>query len=104
VRTSREATSYLLVYGIKAMILLEVEIPSLKVLMKAELKESKWAKLQYIQLHMIIKIGLVVICHNQLCHRTMPKVYDKKFHFREFKEGDLVLRKIMSIPGEDQSK
>jgi hypothetical protein len=90
------------------MILLEVEIPSLKVLMKAVgnpfLKESKWAKLQFIQLHMIIKKGLVVICHNQLCHRTMPKVYDKKFHFREFKEGDLVLRKIMSIPGEDQSK
>jgi len=53
---------------------------------------------------MIIKKGLVVICHNQLCHKTMPNVYDKKFHLREFKEGDLVLRKIMSIPGEDQSK
>jgi hypothetical protein len=38
------ATPYSLVYGMKAVMPLEIEIPSLRVLMKSELEEAKWAK------------------------------------------------------------
>ena len=41
VRTSIKATQYLLVYGMKVVLLIEVEIPSLRVLGKVELDEAK---------------------------------------------------------------
>jgi hypothetical protein len=34
----------------------------------------------------------------------MTKSYDKKVRPRGFHEGDLVLKKILPLPGEDQSK
>jgi len=34
----------------------------------------------------------------------MAKAYDKKVRPRAFREGDLVLRKILPLLGEDQSK
>ena len=34
----------------------------------------------------------------------MAKAYDKKVRPRLFQEGDLVLKKILLLPGEDESK
>ena len=34
----------------------------------------------------------------------MAKAYDKKIRPRLFQEEDLVLKKILSLPGDDQSK
>jgi hypothetical protein len=42
VRTSTGATPYSLVYGMEAVMPLEVEIPSLRVLMDSELEEAEW--------------------------------------------------------------
>jgi len=47
VRTLIEATSYTLVYGMEAMMPLEVEIPSLRVLIDFELEEVGWVKVRY---------------------------------------------------------
>jgi len=47
VRTSIRATPYTLVYGMEAVMLLEVEIPSLRVLIDFELEEVEWAKVRY---------------------------------------------------------
>ncbi|KAG5226363.1 RNA-directed DNA polymerase (Reverse transcriptase), Ribonuclease [Salix suchowensis] len=44
VRTSTGATPYMLVYGMEAVMPLEVEIPSLRVLIDSELEEAEWAK------------------------------------------------------------
>jgi len=52
-RTSIGATPYSLVYGMEAVMPLEVEIPSLKVLMDSELEEAEWAKVRYEQLNLI---------------------------------------------------
>ena len=41
VRTSTRATPFSLVYGMKAVLPIEVEIPSLQVLMEAKLEESE---------------------------------------------------------------
>ena len=45
VRTSTGAIPYMLVYGMEVVIPLEVEIPSLRVLIDSELEEAKYAKL-----------------------------------------------------------
>ncbi|KAL9377304.1 hypothetical protein Peur_031424 [Populus x canadensis] len=53
VRTSTGATPYTLVYGMEAVMPLEVEIPSLRVLVDSELEEVEWAKVRYEQLDLI---------------------------------------------------
>jgi hypothetical protein len=44
VQTSTRATPYMLVYGMEAVMPLEVEIPSLRVLLDSKLEEVEWAK------------------------------------------------------------
>ncbi|XP_070015112.1 uncharacterized protein [Nicotiana sylvestris] len=44
--TSVGATPYLLVYDTEAVIATEVEIPSLRIIMKAEIEDSEWVKSQ----------------------------------------------------------
>jgi len=104
VRTSTGTTPYALVYGMKVVMPLEVEIPSLRVLMDSELEETEWAKVRYEQLNLISEKRLAAICHHQLYQKRMAKTYDKKVRPRVFQEGDLVLKKLLSLPGEDQSK
>ena len=44
VRTLAGATPYTLVYGMEAVLPVEVEIPSLRVLREAELEEAEWVE------------------------------------------------------------
>ena len=47
VRTSIGATPYSLVYGMAAVLPIEVEIPSLRVLKEVELGEAEWVQARY---------------------------------------------------------
>ena len=47
IRTSTGATPYTLVYGMEAMMLLKVEILSLRVLIDSKLEEVEWVKVRY---------------------------------------------------------
>ncbi|XP_073267147.1 uncharacterized protein [Populus alba] len=95
---------YSLVYGMEAVMPLEVDIPSLRVLIDSELQEADWVKVRYEQLNLISERRITAICHHQLYQKRMAKAYDKKVRPRVFKEGDLVLKKLLSLPGEDCSK
>ena len=66
VRTSTGTTPYSLVYGMKVVMHLEVEIPSLRELMDSELEEAEWAKVRYEQLNLINEKRITAICHHQL--------------------------------------
>ena len=59
------------------------------------------SKIRYEQLNMISEKKLVTISHHQLYKRRMAKVHDRKVRPREFKKWDLVLRKILPLPGEN---
>ncbi|XP_019442270.1 PREDICTED: uncharacterized protein K02A2.6-like [Lupinus angustifolius] len=61
VRSSTRATPFSLVYGMEAVSPIEVKIPSLRVLMEAELEESEWVKARYEQLNMIEEKGGALI-------------------------------------------
>jgi uncharacterized protein YktA (UPF0223 family) len=98
------ATLYSLVYEMEAMMPLEVKISSIRVLMDAELEESEWAKLKFKLLNLINEKRLTTIYHHQLYQNRMAKAYNKKVRLRVFKEGYLVLKKILPTSGEDQSK
>ena len=47
IQTSIEATSYSLAYRMEAILPIEVEIPSLRVLREVKLKEAEWVQAQY---------------------------------------------------------
>ena len=53
VRTSTGATPFSLVYGTEVVLPMEVEIPSLRVLMEVELSEAEWCQNRYDQLNLI---------------------------------------------------
>ena len=66
VRTSTRATPFSLVYGMEAVLPIEVEIPSLRVLMEAKLEEAEWDQARYDQLNLIEEKKLKALCHGQL--------------------------------------
>ena len=47
VRTSTGATPFSLVYGMETVMPIEMEIPSLRVLMEIKLKKAKWVQTRY---------------------------------------------------------
>jgi transposase InsO family protein len=53
VRTSTGATPFSLVYGMEAVLPIEVEIPSLRVLMETKLEEAEWVQTRLDQLNLI---------------------------------------------------
>ena len=93
VRTSTSATSYSLVYGMKAILPVEVEILSLWILSQTKLFEAKWACSQYEQLNMIDEKHITAMCHGQLYQRCVKRTFNKKVRPRVFEEGHLVLKK-----------
>uniref|UniRef100_A0A2N9HI76 Uncharacterized protein n=1 Tax=Fagus sylvatica TaxID=28930 RepID=A0A2N9HI76_FAGSY len=74
VRTSVGATPYSLVYGMEAVLPVEVEIPSLRILSQTQLEEAEWAS-------------------SPLYQRRIERAYNKKARPRTFQPGDLVLKK-----------
>jgi hypothetical protein len=65
--------------------------------MKLEHKEADW--IQAVNYDQWKKVSYNR--HHQLYQKIMAKAYDKKVRPKTFQEGDLVLRKILHLPGED---
>ena len=68
----------MLVYGMEAVMLLKVEIPSLRVLIDFEIEELEWEKVKYEHLNLISEKRIAAICHHQLYQRRMAKSYNKR--------------------------
>ena len=84
VRTSTGATPYSLVYKMEAVLPIEVEIPSLRVLREIELEEAEWVQAWYEQLNLIEEKKMKAICHGQLYQKRMMRAHDKKIWPRQF--------------------
>ncbi|CAN0916907.1 Retrovirus-related Pol polyprotein from transposon 297 [Linum grandiflorum] len=104
VRTSTGATPYQLVYGTEAVLPIEVEIPSLRVLMEAGLEEAEWVKTRYDQLNLIDEKRLAAIHHGHLYQSRLIRAFNKKVKPREFREGELVTKKISIRQGDPRGK
>ena len=79
----------------EAVLPIEVEIPSLRVLMEAKLEEAEWVQARYDHLNLIEEKKLKALCHGQLYRKWMMRAHDKKVRPHQFREGDLVLKKIL---------
>ncbi|XP_070034419.1 uncharacterized protein [Nicotiana tomentosiformis] len=89
----RCATPYLLVYGTEVVIPAEVEIPSLRIVVEAEIDDDKWVKIRLEQLSLIDEKRLAAVCHGQLYQRRMARAYNKK--------GKEILFVVLGIPHEE---
>ncbi|GAU46436.1 hypothetical protein TSUD_91540 [Trifolium subterraneum] len=90
VRTSTGATPFSLVYGMEAVLPVEVEIPSMRVLMETELAEAEWCQNRYDQLNLIEEKRMAALCHGQLYQIRMKQAFDRKVRPREFREGSVL--------------
>uniref|UniRef100_A0A2N9IX63 Uncharacterized protein n=1 Tax=Fagus sylvatica TaxID=28930 RepID=A0A2N9IX63_FAGSY len=97
IRTSTGATPYSLVYGMEAVLPIEVEIPSLRILSQIELDKAEWTQARYKQLNFIDEKRMTTLCHGQLYQRRIEKANNKKTHLRMFKPRDLVLKKLNMV-------
>lgn len=93
-----------LVYGMEAVIPIEVEIPSMRVLIESKLTKDIWCQNRYAQLNLIEEKRMTILCHGQLYQKRMKNVFDKKVHPREFIEGDRVFKKILPPHNDSQGK
>ncbi|XP_015072487.1 uncharacterized protein LOC107016570 [Solanum pennellii] len=102
VHTSIGATYYLLVYGTEVVIPAEVKIPSLLIIVEAEIEDTEWVKTRLEQLALIDEKRLMTVCFGQLYHQRMSPVYIKKVNPRNFEVGQLVLKRI--LPHQEEAK
>jgi len=96
--------SFSLVLGMEAVLPFEVNIPSHRVLMETKLEEVEWVQARYDKLSFIDEKRLAVVCHGQLYQRRMKKACDKKVCPWEFREGELVVKKIISVQKDHRDK
>ena len=78
----------------EAVLPIEVEIPSLRILREVELEEAEWVQAWYEQLNLIEEKRMKAICHGQLYQKRMMRAHDKKIQPRQFQERELVLKRI----------
>ncbi|XP_069150207.1 uncharacterized protein [Solanum lycopersicum] len=102
VRTSTGATPYLLVYGTEAVVPVEGEIPSLRIIQEAELSNAEWVSKRIDQLVLIDEKRMVVVCYGQLYRQRMTHAFHKRVRARNFEVGQLVLKRI--FPHQDEYK
>ena len=94
------ATPFSLVYGMEAVLPVEVEIPSLRIMRDVELDESEWVQNRLDQLELIDEKRLTTVCHGQVYQQRMRKAFDKRVRPQCYKPGDLVLKRIILLQGD----
>ena len=73
VRMSTRTTPFSLVYGMEAILPIEIENSYLRVLMEAKLEETEWVQTRYERLNLIEEKRLKALCHGQLYQRRMMR-------------------------------
>jgi len=104
IRTSTGATPFSLMYGMEAVLPVEVEVPSLRVLSQSTLDEIEWMQQRHEQLNMIDEKRLQAMCHGQCYQRRVAKAFNRKVRPRHFEVNDLVLRKVLPIIPDPRGK
>ncbi|KAJ4746577.1 hypothetical protein LUZ62_080982 [Rhynchospora pubera] len=90
-RTPTQSTPYSLVFGVEAVLPLEVELPSLRIAMHNEMPFSKQAQLRLEEFEALDEKRLIAQQNLELYRAQMTRAYNKLTRPRTFQEGELVL-------------
>ncbi|RVW53504.1 hypothetical protein CK203_104062 [Vitis vinifera] len=96
-RTSTGATPYSLVYGMKAMLPVEIEMGSLRVALEQQIPEADWAQTRFDQLNLLDERRLRAADHVRAYQRKMARAFKKWVRPRPLRIGDLVLKVIRGL-------
>ena len=96
-RTSTGATPYSLVYGMEAVLPVEIEIRSLRVALEHQISETEWAQSRYDQLSLLDERRLRATDHVQAYQRKMTRAFGKSVKPRKFQKGNLVLKILRGL-------
>ena len=77
VRTSTGETPFALVYGMDAVQPIEIEFPTLRVLLESQVVEEDWCKSRYNQLALMEDKSLDALCHTQMYQNRMAKAFNR---------------------------
>ena len=90
-RTPTKTTPFSLVYGCEAVLPLEIQIPSLRVALTAEMTNEEKYSLGLQELEALDDKRLQAQQQIELYQARIIRAFNKKVKERTFKEGDLVL-------------
>ncbi|XP_074293152.1 uncharacterized protein LOC141620091 [Silene latifolia] len=97
IRTATGATLYYLVYGMAAVQPVELEIPSLRILLESQVPEEDWVQERYDSLVMLDERRLNALYHVQLYQKRIERAFNKKVKPRGISEEDLVLKLVRAF-------
>ena len=89
--TTTGQTPFSLVYGYEAILPIEIEIKSLRVVMEAKTPESEWARKRYDHLVSLDEKRMDALFHTQIYQRRIARAFNKKVKPEKIKAGDMVL-------------
>ncbi|KAG9450539.1 hypothetical protein H6P81_010504 [Aristolochia fimbriata] len=90
-RTATQSTPFSLVYGIEAVLPLEVQLPSLRIAMREGLTTEECAQLRLAELESLDEQRLEAQQRLECYQSHMTRAFNKKVRLRSFQKGDLVL-------------
>ena len=94
IRTPTGATPYSLVYGMEAVLPVELEVRSARIIRESQISEADWVQNYHLQLLGIDEKRLQAIHRTQVYQRRMARHFNKKVKDRKLEEGCLVLKEI----------
>ena len=96
-RTTTGQTPFSLVYGSEAVLPIETEIKSLRVVMEVKTPESEWARKRYDHLISLDEKRMDAFFHTQIYQRRIARAFNKKVKPGKIKAGDMVLKQSRAI-------
>ncbi|RVW37275.1 hypothetical protein CK203_088179 [Vitis vinifera] len=103
-RTSTGSTPYSLVYGMEAMLPIEIEMGSLRVALEQQIPEADWAQARFDQLNFLDERRLRAADHVRAYQRKMSRAFKKRVRPRPLRIGDLVLKVIRGLIRDPRGK
>ena len=103
-RTSTGATHYSLVYGMEAVLPVEIEMGSLRVALEQQISEAEWVQSRLDQLSLLDERRLRAADHIQAYQRKMARAFKKRVKPRPLQRGDLVLRVLRGLVTDPRGK
>ena len=105
IRTPTGATPFYLAYGMEAVQPVELEVPSLRILLESQVPEAEWTRRRYEQLTLLDERRLNALHNVQLYQRRIQRAFNKKVKPRNIQEGDLVLKSVRApLPVDPRGK
>jgi hypothetical protein len=103
-RVSTGFSPFSLVYGTEAILPVDLQVHSTRVLTEGQVNEEELLRLRNEELELLDEKRLVAMAHMQSYQRRITRAFNKRVGPRNIKEGDLVLKEILESSVDPRGK